>query len=109
MTNETFSQEDIEKGKGIAWLSYFGIFLIIPLLIQPNNLFVKAHIKQGLALLIIFICNAIIWWIPIIGWIVGTIVWILGIILAIIGIINSISGKYNKLPVIGNIADAFKF
>jgi uncharacterized membrane protein len=89
----------VEDGKSLAWLSYFGLLLLIPLLVKPDNSFCKHHAKQGLVMLLLWIALAFIAAIiPILGYII----WILGaltlFVLAIIGIINSVQGEYWKAP-----------
>ncbi len=115
----TFSEEEINEGKGLAWLSYFGLFLLIPLLAQKENKYSQFHAKQGLALLLYYLGFIIV--MVIIGVIAGAIdtalvmsfgfpicltlsgiLWIVGLlglgVLAIIGIIQSLSGKAWKMP-----------
>jgi|YNPBryantNP2012_1023418.scaffolds.fasta_scaffold76379_2 uncharacterized membrane protein len=103
--------DDIEKGKGLAWLSYIGILWLVPLLALKENAFCKFHVKQGIMLTIWFFAIGIIGAIPFIGWFI---IWplglIFGLILAIMGIINAASGKYWKMPLLGKLAENwFKF
>ncbi|MGB9741840.1 MAG: DUF4870 domain-containing protein [candidate division WOR-3 bacterium] len=102
---------DVDKGKGIAWLSYIGILWLVPLLAQKENDFCKFHVKQGIMLTIWFFAIGIVGAIPFIGWFL---IWPLGVlfglILAILGIINAASGKYWKMPLLGKLAENwFKF
>jgi len=41
----------INEGKSLAWLSYLGILLLIPLLVNRENEYSKFHVKQGIVLL----------------------------------------------------------
>ncbi|MEN3044068.1 MAG: hypothetical protein ABDH37_02465 [Candidatus Hydrothermales bacterium] len=101
----------MENKRYIALLSYLGILFIIPLILEPNDEFVKFHVKQGIVLfvffMIVFILGGII---PFIGWFVlwpiGIFIWIL---LLIVGIINALGGKKEKLPYIGKYADKLNF
>ncbi len=93
----------------IAILSYLGILFLIPLLVGKDKPFVKFHAKQGLVLFIAEIATTLITWIPIIGWIGGPILYIIWIVFSIIGIVNVVSGKQAPLPIIGKLADKFKF
>lgn len=90
--------EAVEEGKSLAWLSYFGLLLLIPLLVKPDNSFCKHHAKQGLVILLFWIGISIFAIIPILG----LIVWIIGgvglLVISIIGIVNSINGKYWQAP-----------
>jgi len=97
-----FTQEDIEKNKTMAGLSYFLFFL--PLIVCPQSQYAKFHANQALLLLITGIAgNVILGIIPIIGWILMPIFGIGILILGIMGIINGFGGKANPLPIIGKI------
>ncbi|MBN1445824.1 MAG: hypothetical protein JW957_06930, partial [Candidatus Omnitrophica bacterium] len=65
-------QKTIDEGKGLAWLSYLGILLLIPLLVNKDNEYSKFHVKQGLVLLIsgiiLSVASIILAFIPVIGW-----------------------------------------
>lgn len=97
-----------EKVNPIAILSYLGILVLIPLLVEKKDEFVKFHARQGLVLFIGEIATMFVSWIPIIGWFLGFLVGILWLVLSIIGIINVLNGKKTLLPVIGQFADRFK-
>ena len=97
-----FTQEDIEKNKTMAGLSYFLFFL--PLIVCPESQYAKFHANQALLLLITGIAgNVILGIIPIIGWMLMPIFGIAILILGIMGIINGFGGKAKPLPVIGKI------
>jgi uncharacterized membrane protein len=103
-------REAVEEGKSLAWLSYFGLLLLIPLLVKPDNSFCKHHAKQGLVMLLFWIGLSIIAIIPILGYII----WVLGAItlfvLSIMGIINSVQGQYWKAPLgIYDLSQKFNF
>lgn len=97
-----------EKVNPIAILNYLGILVLVPLLIEKQDEFVKFHARQGLVLFIAEIGTALISWFPIIGWLFGFFLWILWLALSIIGIINVLNGKKTPLPIIGQFADRFK-
>ena len=107
------NKNPVEEGKGIAWLSYLGILVIIPILLQKDNPYTKFHIKQGLILLI----ASIVWstvsfffgFIPIIGLIVSLIGWLFVTVLIIVGIVNAIQGKETALPLIGKYGEKINF
>ena len=100
-----FTDQEIADGKGVAWLSYLGILLLIPLLTKKDNKFVMAHVRQGLIMIIFFIVVSIIFACPVVGWIIGTICWLAGIVCDIIAFINSLMGKYWRIPVLGKFAE----
>jgi uncharacterized membrane protein len=103
--------EDVEKGKGIAWLSYLGILWLVPMLANKDNAFCKFHVKQGIMLTILQFAVGIVGAIPFIGWfIIWPVGYIFAIVMAIIGIVQSLGGKYWKMPLLGNwAANWFKF
>lgn len=95
------------KNIGMAVVAY--ILFFIPLLTDAkNDPFVKYHVKQGLVLFITSFILMIVGRMPVIG----MFTWILNIgvlVLFIIGIMNAIGGKETPLPLIGHLADNFKF
>jgi uncharacterized membrane protein len=105
--------EDIEKGKGMAWLSYIGILWLIPLLAMKDNAFCKFHVKQGIMLTLYGVAVGIVGGaIPFLGWfIVAPVGSIAILVLAIMGIINSLGGKLWVCPLgVGVLAEKwFKF
>ncbi len=107
------NKNPVEEGKSIAWLSYLGILVIIPILLQKDNPYTKFHIKQGLVLLIASIVWSIVsfffGFIPIVGLIISLLGWIFLMILSIIGIINAIQGKEAELPLIGKYGEKINF
>jgi len=97
-------KKDAEDNKIFAVLSYLGVLVLVPLLAKKESKFAMFHAKQGLVLLIGWI----------IGWLlsfvfVGFIVDIALIVFSIWGIVNAATGKYVKLPLVGNLAEKFKF
>ena len=105
--------DDIEKGKGMAWLSYLGILWLVPLLAMKENAFCKFHVKQGIMLTICGFAVGIVGGaIPFLGWfIVAPVGSIIVLVLAIMGIVNSLGGKYWVCPLgVGVLAEKwFKF
>jgi uncharacterized membrane protein len=97
-------KKDAEENKIFAVLSYLSVLVLVPLLAKKDSKFAMFHAKQGLVLLVGWI----------IGWLlsfvfVGFIVDIVLIVFSIWGIVNAATGKYAKLPLIGNLAEKFKF
>jgi uncharacterized membrane protein len=93
----------------MAVLAYFGILVIIPLLMVKNDPFVKYHIRQGLVLLIALIIAFAISTVPIFGWFLGWILWLGCFVLMIMGIINAVNGQTKELPLIGQFGSKFNF
>ncbi|MFV0467259.1 MAG: DUF4870 domain-containing protein [Lachnospiraceae bacterium] len=95
-----FTDEDIEKGKTMAGLSYLLFFL--PLIVCPDSKYAKFHANQSLILLIVAIAgNIILSIIPVIGWMLLPIFGICVLVLGIMGLINGFGGKAKQLPLIG--------
>ena len=106
-------KQHIDEGKSIAWLSYLGILVVIPILVQKDNPYVKFHVKQGIALFIFEFAWSFLQFpfmiIPYLGVLINVLVWLFFGILVITGIVNSLSGKTTPLPVIGQIGEKFNF
>lgn len=97
---DTYSAEDIEKGKTMAGLSYLIFFL--PLVACPESKYARFHANQALLLLITAIAgNVILGIIPVIGWMLIPIFGIGILVLGIMGLINGFGGKAKRLPLIG--------
>lgn len=99
------------KNTGMAIVAY--IIFFVPLLVDgaKNDPFVKFHVKQGLVLLLFSIAVSILGSIiPLIGWfIIAPLGSIFALVLFIMGVINAANGVEKPLPVIGGIAESFKF
>lgn len=124
------ANDDVQKNKGLAWLAYFGILLLIPLFARKDSEYCKFHVKQGVTTL----CVSIVLWIirmiinAVLGGIVASMVYsynrvgltVVGIIAAIlgfvffavsvfiivcdiIGIVNAVKGEEKELPIFGKI------
>lgn len=103
---------DVEKNKGMAVLSYIGILCLIPLLAAKESKFAQFHAKQGLVLFLVWVVLGILYAIPFLNVVmlfVGWILWLLLAALAIMGIVNALGGKFWKMPVLGGMAEKFKF
>ena len=97
---DTYTVEDIEKGKTKAGLSYLIFFL--PLVACPESKYAKFHANQALLLLIAAIAgNVILGIVPVIGWMLMPIFGLGVLALGIMGLINGFGGKAKRLPLIG--------
>ena len=118
MENRPYTQydpRDIQETKSVAWLSYLGVFFLIPMFVYKNSPYTRFHLNQGIVLCILEVAGAIalailravLMWIPVIGWIlIGLISFVFGVavlVLTIMGIVNTVTGKAVPLPVIGQI------
>lgn len=89
------SKKDIDEGKSLAWLSYLGLLLLIPLLVKPENTFCKHHSKQGIVILGLWIAVSILS--PFIR-VLDSLAFLAIAVISIIGIVQALSGNYWKAP-----------
>lgn len=116
------AEEDINKNKGIAVLSYINILVLIPYFFVNDSEFVRYHSKQGMNFLIVWLIYAIMYnsltlihipnynnrWYATYEtpWFILAILYVIGIaliLISIIGIINVCNGRKEELPLIGKI------
>lgn len=102
------NQEKIES-RILAGLAYVGVLCLIPLFGKKDDEFVQFHAKQGLVL---FIAEAVAFFINIIPF-VGQAIWsLLGIgFLAVsaFGAYKALKGEYWRMPVLGKYTREIKF
>ncbi len=109
------AESEIYQGKTTAWLAYLGIFLIIPVLLYPENKFVRFHVRQGIVLLgseiLWVIVITILSFFPFLGFlfrrIIGPLGWLAFLGISIYGIINAVRGEFKKIPYVYDLADKF--
>jgi len=103
------TSSDIEENKLVAFLAYFWILCLIPLLLKKDSPFAQFHGKQGLSLAIVETLFSFFVWIlfliPAIGWLLALIGYAVIFVFWLLGIINVLSGKMEKLPLIGEIGE----
>lgn len=106
-----FDPNDVQATKGLAWLSYVGIFFIIPMITQKNSAYSRFHVNQGVALFIAAIVCYIVGYtlmivlafvLPMLSF-VGSLICLIPVVFAIIGIVNALQGNAKRLPIIGNM------
>ncbi len=113
-TTDNYSQEDINKNKIFAIISYIGILFIVPILGAPESEFAKFHANQGLVLFIItfvyeLVYSAVSTVLLSISYALSFAVIAMGVLnlafvaLTLIGIFNAMNGRAKELPVIGGI------
>lgn len=80
---------------------------------QRKDDFVRFHVRQSVALLIlsviVWVVGIILAFIPVIGWIISVLLSLGMLILWIMGIIGALTEKRNELPVVGGFAKNFTF
>ncbi|MGB3478573.1 MAG: DUF4870 domain-containing protein [bacterium] len=107
--------KSIEEGKIFAFIGYWGLLFLVPILAKKDNKFAMFHGKQGMVVFIAFIAilivSTILGFIPIIGaiiYILSMLVYLALVIMAIIGMIKALTGDYWKMPILGDIAEKIK-
>ncbi len=105
----------IEDGKIFAFIGYWGLLFLVPLLAKKDNKFALFHGKQGMVLCLAAVALVIIMvifgFVPILNIIVGILGWLMLLalgVLAIIGMIKALTGEYWKMPIFGDIAEKLK-
>jgi len=79
---------------------------IIFYLIEKDNKFVRFHAMQSILIFAaIFILNAVLMFIPVIGWMLIPVISIISLILWIVLMVKAYQGEMFKLPVVGDIAE----
>lgn len=106
-SQETIVVEPTKSQKNIAALCYI-FFAIGYFTKEKDSSYVKFHMSQSLALLVVAILISFISIIPILGWLVYVIGTIAVIVIFFIGVGNAMGGRQLKLPIIGDFADNFK-
>ena len=113
-TTGSFDKKDIESGKAMSILSYFGILALIPYFAEKNNQYVRYHAVQGLNLFLLSIIYSVAYsiltmilaFIPVIGWILIMLLGLLSygfLALSIVGIVYACQDKAKELPVVNQI------
>ncbi len=102
-TTNCFSAQDIAENKVLCVLCYFGILLLIPLLVKKDSAFVRFHSNQGLVLMLFNIIVSILAAIPLVGWVVSIVGAVAGLVFWIMGLVNVLNGRAKTLPLIGGI------
>ncbi len=111
------TEEQIQEGRKIAWLSYLGILFIVPLVVQKDNPYTKHHAIQGLSLFLAELIWIFFSWILValflriaffavtVFGIISWMLWLAIFVISIIGIVQAATGKFWRVPVIGSIAE----
>jgi uncharacterized membrane protein len=104
--------KSIEEGKIFAFIGYWGILFLVPILAKKDNKFAMFHGKQGMvaciAAVIVLIVMHILLLIPYLGPVLYFILWLVVLVICvfdIIGMIQALTGKYWKMPIFGDMAE----
>ena len=108
-----FAPDDIQANHGISVLGYFGILMLIPILVRPDSRFVKFHCNQGLVIFLLELALEVVrrinhlLYIPVFRGLISFACWAMSIALfvfSIMGIVNAAKGRAKEIPVIGSIS-----
>lgn len=104
---QTIVVDPTQSERNIAALCY--IFFVIGYFTkEKDSTYVKFHMQQSLALLVVAVLLAFVNIIPILGQLVYLVGSIAVIVIFFIGIGNALGGRQHKLPLIGDFSDNFK-
>lgn len=117
--------DDVNANRGIAWLSYMGLLLLIPLFARKRSKYCEFHVRQGAILLAFHIAYTVTSqiFLSIIDAFTRTTYYYVTVhsgiyyffnfifftgyvflsVIAIIGIVNAAKGKEKQLPLIGKV------
>lgn len=98
----TNPNDDVEKNKVLAAVSYLYIASLIILLVKKDSPFVQFHAKQGFVL---FIASLIAGFIPLVGWLLNIVIFVA----VLVGIISAMKGKWYKMPGVETLAQKINF
>ena len=94
--------DDVQKNKVLAAVSYLYIASLIILLIKKDSPYVQFHAKQGFVL---FIASLIAGFIPLVGWLLNIVVFVA----VLVGLISALQGKWYKMPGVETVAQKINF
>lgn len=106
MENIKFDQQDIEKNKYLAAVSYLWVLFLVPLFLARKSPFAQACAKQGLVLFIVQAVSSLFLWIPFLGQVWGVIIFF---IVPLYAITRVLIGSFWPIPVIHSYAEKISF
>jgi uncharacterized membrane protein len=93
-----------ERAKQLAVLSYFGMLLLVPLLIARDNEYIQFHLKQGIVWFVAWVLVSFLFAIPLIGWSLA----IAALAISVYAAVQAYEGKRWEMPVLGKYAKMIK-
>ncbi len=94
--------QEIERSRVLSGLCYCGImFMVLALVAEPNNKYVRFHVNQALCLTIGSFLVSLCMIVPFIGWLVGAVGAIMVLVFTIMGIVRGCKGRAKELPIVG--------
>lgn len=119
------TQEEVNNGKLMAVLAYFGLLALIPYFVEKDNKYIRFHSIQGLnfylesliatvALTVVLFVASFLFIIPILGWILGGILFLVSfialmaisigsLVFQIMGIVYAVQGSAKELPIVNKL------
>lgn len=104
MPEPTNQITDLEDSRLLAALSYLGVLVLVPLLVNRDDPFVAWHAKQGLVILIgeIIALIAASW-----SGLFGSLLFVLFLLASVVGLLQALLGRRWQAPLIGKLAQKF--
>ncbi len=98
--------------RGMAAISYLGIFCIIPLLFARESAFAQYHAKQGVVLaiagIILRLASDALWNVPF-GGVFAGLLFIVLLLISIMGIVKALQGEKFDIPYVSEWAAKMNF
>ena len=103
MTEEKKEQKnnDIEKNKTQAFISYFWVFSLYVYLTNKKSKFAQFHAKQGLVVFVLSFLSIV----PFFGWILSLVL----LIFSIVAMMKAYNGEWYKIPFVYDLSKKIKF
>lgn len=109
---DQFYPEDMNANQASGVLASFPMLFWIPLVIAKDSPYGKFCANQGLTLFaldaVAGIMTAVLGWIPLIGWIVSLVTGLTTLAVFVFLLVSACQGKARKIPLIGNLIQAFQ-
>lgn len=93
--------DEVNKGRLLAFLSYFGILSVLPFLIQPKNKYAVSHGRQGLCIFTWLVIASFLSIMPFLGHFIFLFSVVFCFIFMVVGILNALAGRMWTVPLFG--------
>jgi len=100
--SSTNQNDDVQKNKVLAAISYLYIASLIILLVKKDSPFAQFHAKQGFVL---FIASIVAGFVPLVGGLLNIIIFVV----VLVGAISAMKGKWYKIPLVEKVAEKINF
>lgn len=99
-----YDTKEIKDGKFFAIISYLGFLCVAALVLKKDNKFTLYHARQGLVLFVFEVAALILLVVPVLGWIISNFGLAAFGLISLWNILQVLMGKYNRFPIISDIA-----